>query len=81
MNTVDLREARRRLSGIVDAAERGETTVITRRGRQVARVEPVASIARKRLPNLSKFRAALKSQSKGPGLSQVVIARRKKSRY
>lgn len=79
MNHVNLREARRLLSDIVDAAERGEATVITRRGRQVARVEPMASAKGKALPDLSEFRASIKI--KGPPLSRVVTARRKEARY
>ncbi|MCY2926394.1 MAG: type II toxin-antitoxin system prevent-host-death family antitoxin [Planctomycetota bacterium] len=79
MNRVNLREARRLLSDIVDAAERGETTVITRRGRQVARVEPMAPAKGKSLPDLSEFRASIKV--KGRPLSQVVTARRKEVRY
>jgi prevent-host-death family protein len=79
MNRVNMREARRRLSEIVKDAERGQTTVITRRGRQVARVEPVGSAEGRVLPDLAEFRSTI--QVKGKPLSQMVIAQRKESRY
>jgi antitoxin Phd len=41
MNKVQLREAKSRLSALVDAAERGEATTITRHGRPAAVIVPV----------------------------------------
>ncbi len=40
MNEISFREAKARLSALVDAAERGETTLITRYGRPAARIVP-----------------------------------------
>ena len=40
--TVGVREARARLAELVDRAERGEIVVITRSGREVARLSPPA---------------------------------------
>ena len=79
MNRVNMREARRRFSAIVDAAERGESTVITRQGRQVARVEPAGAGEGATLPDLSEFRASI--SVKGKPLSRVVIDARKGARY
>ncbi len=79
MNRVNMREARRHLSDIVKAAERGEATVITKRGRQVARIEPVSPPKGRKLPDLSEFRASVKV--KGKSLSQIVIDGRKGARY
>ena len=79
MDKVNIREARRRLSEIVDAAEQGESTVITRRGRQVARVEPVQAGKGRPLPDLSEFRSSIKL--KGKALSKVVADRRKAAKY
>ena len=39
---VGIREARVRLAQLVDRAEQGETLIITRRGREVARLGPPA---------------------------------------
>jgi prevent-host-death family protein len=79
MKGVNMREARRRFSAIVDAAERGESTVITRRGRQVARVEPAGTGKGTALPDLTEFRASI--TVKGKPLSRVVIDARKGARY
>jgi antitoxin (DNA-binding transcriptional repressor) of toxin-antitoxin stability system len=79
MNRVKIREARSQLSAIVNRAQQGESTVILRRGRAVATVEPVAKGKRGRLPDLSGFRASIKV--KGRPLSKVVATLRKESRY
>jgi prevent-host-death family protein len=41
MNTMQLRDAKANLSKLVDAAERGEATTITRHGKEVAVLVPV----------------------------------------
>jgi prevent-host-death family protein len=41
MNTVQLRDAKARLSALVDAAQRGEATTITRHGRPAAMLVPI----------------------------------------
>ena len=78
MDEVNIREARRRLSDIVSAAERGQSTVITRRGRQVARVDPVGADEGRPLPDLSEFRRSI--QTKGKPLSKAVVEARKTAR-
>jgi prevent-host-death family protein len=42
METFSLAQAKARLSEVLDRVEAGEEVVITRRGRAVARVEPVS---------------------------------------
>ena len=49
MKTLQLRDAKARLSALVDAAERGEPTTITRHGKPAAMVVPVEA-ARKIYP-------------------------------
>ncbi|HET6470064.1 MAG TPA: type II toxin-antitoxin system prevent-host-death family antitoxin [Geminicoccaceae bacterium] len=39
-SSVDIRAARARLSELVERAEEGESTIITRNGREVARLAP-----------------------------------------
>jgi prevent-host-death family protein len=46
MNTVQLRDAKANLSKLVDAAERGESTTITRHGREVAVLVPIEEHAK-----------------------------------
>lgn len=41
MNSVSLRDAKARLSALVEAAEHGEETVVTKNGRPAARIVPV----------------------------------------
>jgi prevent-host-death family protein len=41
MNTVQLRVAKAQLSALVDAAERGEATTITRHGKPAAAIVPI----------------------------------------
>jgi len=57
---VNLKEARKRLSDLVRAAEYGETTVITRRGKRVACIVPVKKSRRRGLPDLTEFRNSIK---------------------
>lgn len=79
METVNLKEARRRLSDLVKAAERGQSTVITRRGKQVARLGPVEAKAARGLPDLSEFRASVKV--KGKSLTDELLAMRREERF
>ena len=78
MDVVNLREARRRLSQLVDAAERGESTVITRRGKKVARLVPAQERPLPGLPDLTDFRASLKP--KGRSLTDELLAQREDER-
>jgi prevent-host-death family protein len=79
MASVSIREARRRLSELVSAAERGESITITRRGKEVAQIGPVAPEGGRRLPSLADFRATIKV--KGKPMSQVVTDMRNEERY
>jgi prevent-host-death family protein len=79
MGPVNLKEARRRLGALVKAAERGQSIVITRRGRKVARLVPAEAAPAKGLPDLTEFRKSIKT--KGRPLSQIVIAMRDEERF
>jgi len=79
MDAVKMSEARRRLSELVRAAERGESVTITRRGKEVARIVPAEQKPLKPLPDLTEFRASIKI--KGKPLSQVVSEMRDEARY
>jgi prevent-host-death family protein len=78
MHTMSAKQAREQFRALVDAAARGETTIITRRGRQVARIDPIAAESGRKLPDLSEFRSSL--CLKGRGLSATVIALRAEER-
>lgn len=45
MNTVQLRDAKANLSKLVDAAEQGEITTITRHGRPAALIVPLDALS------------------------------------
>ncbi len=79
MGTVSIREARKHLSELVDAALRGESVTITRRGKKVARLGPVGPKGGRRLPDLTEFRASI--QVKGKPLSETVVALRDEERF
>ena len=79
MKPVSLKEARKVLGDLVKAAERGETVVITRRGRKVAEIVAPKPAKPGRLPDLSQFRASIKT--KGKSLSRTVSDMRKSERY
>ena len=79
MDTISLKEARKRLGKLVEAAERGESVVITRRGRRVARLVPDDKKVRRGPSDLAAFRASIRV--KGKSLSQTVIDMRKRERY
>jgi prevent-host-death family protein len=79
MNQVNFRDARRRLTQLLDEAEHGKSVMITRHGRQVARLSPVEPAQSKRLPDLSEFRQSVRA--KGPALSKTVIQSRRLERY
>jgi prevent-host-death family protein len=79
MSPMSIREARKRLGELVTAAEHGEIVTITRRGREVARLVPAGRKARRRLPDLTAFRASIRV--KGQPLSQTLVAMRRAERY
>ena len=79
MGPVNLKEARKRLSELVTAAERGETVTITRRGKEVARIVPPAPKPLKPFPDLAAFRASIKV--KGRSLTDELLAMRREERY
>lgn len=79
MGTVNLRQARQRLSELVDAAERGESVDISRRGKKAARIVPVKQAASHRLPDLSEFRASIRVR--GRALSKRLAEQRREERY
>jgi prevent-host-death family protein len=79
MRSINIREARQKLSELVDAAEQGQSVLITRHGKEVARLVPARAARGGPLPDLSAFRAQMKI--KGKPLSRVVSDLRREARY
>ena len=75
MNTINAKQARKQFGELIDAAERGESVVITRRGKRVAELGPLRSRRRKEFPDLSGFRASIRAR--GKSMSETVIAMRR----
>jgi prevent-host-death family protein len=75
---VNVKEARTKISSLLDRTERGEDVVIIRRGKRVARLVAVGD-ACKRLPDLCRFRDSI--SVKGESLSATVIQGREEERY
>lgn len=62
MKTVQLRQAKAALSSLVDAAEHGEATIITRHGRPAAAIVPMQSVEKlfgKERPSLGEYLARI----------------------
>lgn len=77
MVEVNVKDARSKLSTLLDRVEQGEEVIITRRGKKVARmIQPQATQS---LPSLKDFRASL--QVRGKPMSQMVIDGRNEGRY
>lgn len=73
MRTVTLTEFRNHASGMLSDVEGGETLVVLRHGRPIARVSPIKAEER-RLP--SWRRPALRLTTKGEGLSATILDER-----
>jgi prevent-host-death family protein len=78
MTEISTKRARGDLSSLLKRVEKGEEVIISRRGKQVARIVPIQTRA-KHLPSLKKFRDEIRLRG-GP-LSQTVIRARTEERY
>ena len=77
MLEVNVKEARSKLSILLDRVERGEEIIIKRRGKKVALL--VSPKRENALPSLRKFRDSISAT--GKSLSQTVVDLRKDEGY
>jgi len=77
MQTVNVKEARKKLSSLLNRVETGEEVVITRRGHVVAKLVPMQKGGD--LPSLHKFRSSIRSSDKP--LSRDIVDSRQEERY
>ena len=77
MLEVNVKEARSKLSILLDRVERGEEIIIKRRGKKIALL--VSPEREKTLPSLKEFRASISPA--GKPLSETVIDMRQEERY
>ena len=75
---VNVKEARAKISSLLDRTQKGEEVVILRRGKRVARLVGVGDTD-KRLPDLRTFRNSILIE--GEALSRAVIHGRSEERY
>ena len=75
---VNVKEARAKISSLLDRTQKGEEVVILRRGKRVARLVAFGDTD-KRLPDLRTFRNSI--LLKGEALSRAVIHGRSEERY
>jgi len=75
---VNVKEARKKISALLDLTQNGEEILILRRGKKVARLVPPANV-RRRLPDLNTFRKTITVT--GNPLSQEVVDSRSAERY
>ena len=77
MLEVNVKEARSKLSLLLDKVERGEEIIIKRHGKKVALL--VSPERKNALPSLKNFRASI--STKGKALSETVTDLRQEDRY
>jgi len=75
---INIKEARSKLSSLLDRVEKGDEIVILRRGEKVARLIPSLTEGIK-LPSLKKFRSSIRI--KGEPLRAMVLRQREEERY
>jgi prevent-host-death family protein len=77
---VTAKQARDRLSEMLDRAARGEEVVILRRGKPVVRLVPTVGQQKSaRLPDLKVFRDSIRAR--GKSLTKHLLDERKEARY
>lgn len=75
---IPIKEARGKISYLLNRAIDGEEIIITKRGKRAARLVPIANEG-KSLPGMAEFRDSIKV--KGEPLSSAVVQARQEERY
>ncbi|MGH9607951.1 MAG: type II toxin-antitoxin system Phd/YefM family antitoxin [Terracidiphilus sp.] len=75
MQTIQASEAKTHFLRILDDVERGETVVITRRGKPVARISPQTEIDRERVQRATEGMRALRQRIGRLTLEEILSAR------
>ena len=81
MTTVSAYEAKTHLPRLLRAAERGETVVITRHGRPVAKLAPVEDQRRKSVAEVMKRMEALRRRLPKVSLDEILAWRHGGHKY
>ena len=75
---INVKEARSKLSSLLDLVNEGEEVIITRHGKEVARLIRLNDKIKK-LPSLKEFRSSITIKTNP--LSDTIIQERKRERY
>jgi prevent-host-death family protein len=72
MESISVKQARQKFARLVDRAQRGASVMITRRGKRVAKLTPVAEPPSEGMPDLTQFRASLgKPKRRGATIKEL----------
>jgi prevent-host-death family protein len=75
MQTIQASEAKTKFLSILDEVERGESMIITRHGKPIAHITPVAQIDRQRVERAIKNMRALRKRIGKLSLEEILSAR------
>ena len=75
MRTVQASEAKTRFLRILDDVERGESVIITRHGKPVARISPQSEFDRDRVKQAVATICAIRLRTKPVSLKEILSAR------
>ncbi len=75
MRTVQASEAKTHLLSLLDEVERGETVVITRHGKRIARLSPEAEADRERVERAMKRILEIRKRTKPVSLEEILATR------
>ncbi|MFA5504703.1 MAG: type II toxin-antitoxin system prevent-host-death family antitoxin [Vulcanimicrobiota bacterium] len=78
MESINIRQAREKLSELISSAEQGESIAITRYGKKVALLGPIQPEGY-RLPDLREFRTSIRPAEQVP--TSAVLELRETERY
>jgi prevent-host-death family protein len=75
MQTIQASEAKTHFLRILDSVERGESVIITRHGKPVARISPPPDLDRERVERAVQSILAIRKRTKPVSLQEILSAR------
>jgi len=78
VESVSAKQARQKFAQLVKKAQGGTSVVITRRGRDVAKLGPAAKPKSRGFPDMAAFRASLGAPDKRPNGTIETLRRRER---
>ena len=75
MKSIQASEAKTHFLRILDDVERGESVIITRRGKPVARISPQVEVDRERIQRAVESIRAIRKRTKPVSLAEILSAR------